>query len=226
VIAHTIKMIKSRLSLPHEVIISDGKSKDKTIEISRANADITVEYTGLKRQTIAEGRNDGAKVAHGDFLVYIDSDCYLPDINIFFNTALEHFKDENVVALTVAIKVLPEFETFADKVVFSSLNQYFRLVNNVFGVGISAGEFQMIRRSAFDKVGGYNPNLIASEDVDLFYRLGKIGKIVFDPHLTIMHTGRRAHKIGWPKLLSQWIANTISMSVFGRAHSKEWKVIR
>ena len=42
-----------------------------------------------------------------------------------------------------------------------------------------------------------------------------------DPHLIMFHTGRRAHVIGWPRLLSQWFFNYISMMFFGKSYSKE-----
>ncbi|MEA2715616.1 MAG: hypothetical protein QOG91_644 [Candidatus Parcubacteria bacterium] len=227
VIGETLADLKSRLTIPHEIIVTDGKSTDRTVEIARTYATAVVTYAGSARQTIAEGRNDGARAAHGEFLAFMDADCRFADPDAFFTEALTHFDaDPRAAGLTVAIRVLPRMETAADKIVFIIFNNYLRLVNNVFGLGISAGEFQMIRRSAFDKVGGYRPELVASEDIDIFYRLSKMGRIVFDSSITVFHTGRRAHKIGWPKLIATWIMNSFYMWTTGRAYSKEWKVIR
>lgn len=227
VIADTLKDLKSKLTIPHEIIVTDGKSTDRTVEIAHQLADAVVAYTGTKRQTIAQGRNDGVKASHGEFLAFMDADCHFKNADAFFTEALTHFqKNEKAVALTVSIRVLPAMETLADKVVFIFFNTYLRIMNNVFGLGIAAGEFQMIRRDAFEKVGGYREELVASEDIDIFYRLSKIGRIVFDSKITIYHTGRRAHKVGWPKLISTWIMNSLHMWITGRAYSKEWKVIR
>src|SRR5690348_5172807 len=180
VIAKTIGRLKAKLTLPHEIIVTDGKSTDKTVELARGAGATVVEYAGTARQTIAEGRNDGVKAAHGEYLAFMDADCEIMEPDKFFSTALAYFEAHpDVVAMTVSIRVLPEMETRADMIVFVVFNTYLRIMNNVFRMGIAAGEFQMIRRSAFDRVGGYNPKLVASEDVDIFFRLSKIGRIEF-----------------------------------------------
>jgi len=39
------------------------------------------------------------------------------------------------------------------------------------------------------------------EDAYMFRRLSTIGKTMIDPELTVLHTGRRAHQLGWPRLI-------------------------
>jgi glycosyltransferase involved in cell wall biosynthesis len=227
VIEKTLTLLKSELTLPHEIIVSDGKSTDKTVAIARGLADIVVAYNEPARQTIAQGRNAGARASHGDILAFMDADCSFSDPNDFFARALKHFENNpKLVALTVSVRVIPKLETFSDKLVFISLNNYFRILNNLLKLNIAAGEFQMIRRSAFVKMGGYNEKFVASEDIDMFHRLSKIGQIFFDHRLTVFHTGRRAHKIGWPRLLSHWFLNSVSIFIRRKAYSKEWEVIR
>jgi GT2 family glycosyltransferase len=86
----------------------------------------------------------------------------------------------------------------------------------------------VVRASSFKEVGGFNPRLVAAEDQDFFQRLRKIDKAKthFESSLRVYHTGRRAHKIGWPRLISIWIANGFSQRFFGRSVSKEWKEVR
>jgi len=81
----------------------------------------------------------------------------------------------------------------------------FYIQNNILGTGATCGEFQMVRRDVFKKMGGYREHLAVGEDMDLFYKLAKIGKTKTDPKLLVYHTGRRPHKIGWLKLIWQWI---------------------
>ena len=59
----------------------------------------------------------------------------------------------------------------------------------------------MVRRDVFTKMGGFNEKLTAGEDHEFFQRLAKAGKTHFEKSLTVYHTGRREHEIGWPKLL-------------------------
>lgn len=211
----------------HEIIVSDGNSKDGTIELSRAHADQVVVYDGPSRQTIAMARNLGAAAAKGDYLVFVDADVLIPDIDDFFRTARGEFDSRpNLVALTSKYRVFPEAATLGDRYNFTMLGVQFLLQNNVFGVGASGGEFQMVDAEAFRRVGGFDERLAAAEDMDLFRRLSKTGETRFVSDLTVWHTGRRAHAVGWPRLVWSWFANTVSVVVRGKSASREWKEIR
>lgn len=178
-------------------------------------------------KNIAAGRNAGTVGAKGDYFAFCDADTYLFDTNSFFQKAEEYFKkDEKLIALTVALRVLPEMETLIDRIVFTGLNFFHFLVNNIFPFGAAPGEFQMIQREAFQKVHGYDENIVASEDYDIFRRLRKIGKTKFVGSLVIYHTGRRAHAIGWPRLLWMWWGNFFAALFLKKSVSKEWENIR
>jgi glycosyltransferase involved in cell wall biosynthesis len=211
----------------HEIIVSDGGSDDGTLEICRASADHVLVYSGQQRQTIGMARNMGAAVATGEHLVFVDADVVIPDVNEFFEVAHEVFRVRpRLVGMTVKYRVFPELATFGDRYVFTMLGLQFFLQNNVLRIGAAGGEFQMIARDAFERVGGFNERLAAAEDMDLFRRLSKIGQTRFVGDLTVFHTGRRAHAVGWPRLLWSWFTNSASVFLFRRSASKEWKEIR
>jgi glycosyltransferase involved in cell wall biosynthesis len=223
VIEKTVKTLKAAMPAPYEIIVSDGRSKDRTVALAKACADKVVEYSGTVRQTIAAGRNAGAKAASGEFLAFMDADCSIPGPEFFFAKILKHFeRDPKLVAVNVAIRILPGAETFADWVIYNLFNDYLWFVNDVLHIGMAAGEFQMVRKEVFDRIGGYNESLAAAEDVELFNRLSRIGRVRYEKGLKIYHTGRRVHKVGWPRLLWQWNMNTISVALTGRACSKSW----
>ena len=225
IIEKTLKCL-SGYSGEKEIIVSDGHSQDKTIEIAKKYGKVAV-HDGSFRQTIGEGRNEGVKIAEGDFLVFLDADIFIPKPDIFFKKALEIFaKKTNLLALTVKIKVFPEEATWSDKIIFGYMNLMHLVSNNYLNVAVSAGEFQMIRADAFKKIGGFNPELVAGEDYDMFRRLKKIGETYFIKDLVVYHTGRRAHAIGWPKLLFQWFMNNLHVVFFKKARSKVWEEIR
>ncbi len=226
VLEKTLKGLKAQLTIPHEIIITDGKSTDKTIEIANKYADKVVTYEGVTRQTIAQGRNDGAKQAKGDLLIFLDADCTIPNPDVTLTRAIKQFEDPKLVALIAWIEVSKENRTFADWLVYTVFNSYLVLMNNVLNFGVSGGEFQMMRAADFRTVGGFNEKLVAAEDVELLSRLKKLGQLRIDPKLHVYHSGRRAHKIGWPRLLSQWFLNSFFMMFRGHAFHKEWKVIR
>ena len=217
----------SRYSGEHEIVVSDDNSTDGTVEICRRYTDNIVRYTEPEKQTIAQVRNRGAAAARGDYLVFVDADVVIPDINRFFRTAHDVFASpRRPVALTCFYRVRPELRTAADGFVFNVLGLQMFLQNNVFRVGGAGGKFQMVDAEAFRSVRGFNEELVAAEDMELFLRLSRIGRTRFERRLTVLHSGRRAHSIGWPKLLWRWFTNSVSVIVFRRSTSREWEEIR
>jgi len=227
VIEETLKRFRAAKRHRFEIIVSDGRSTDGTVEIARKYADKVIVYTGSKRQTIAMARNAGVREAHGEFLAFFDADVILLDPDNFFDEVLALFgRSTETVALTTGIRVLPEFETWSDRFFFTLINWAYFFENNILGIGAASGECQIVRHRAFDQLGGYREYLAAAEDQEFFRRLAKIGKTYYCRNLSVYHTGRRAHKIGWPKLLSLWIVNGIFVPIFGRSFNKEWREIR
>lgn len=227
IIEKTLKNLKEISAFPAEIIISDGRSQDRTLEIAKKYSDKVVVYEGKERQTIGGGRNLGAKKAEGEYLLFLDADVSIPDINSFLQSLVEEFQKNNLVAATVRLKVSKEEETISDKI-FSALaiNWIHIFYNNIVKIGSSSGEFQFIRKESFEKVGGFDERLVAAEDFDMFMRLAKIGKTRMINRLTVYHTGRRFHKVGWPRILWTWFANYIHMLFFKKTRIKEWSVIR
>lgn len=210
-----------------EIIISDGNSRDTTVAIAKQYTDKVVVYTGKTRQTIGGGRNMGAQIAIGDFLVFTDADVVIPDINKFFEKAFTYFKqDQKLLAITVKYKVFPEMSVLGDKIVFMLGNFFFLLLNNVFKFGTTGGEFIMVRTESFQHIGGFNEMIALSEDADLFQRLAKIGKTRYKGELFIYHTGRRVHKVGAVKIIFQWVFGWIALTFFKKSLVEEWKEVR
>ncbi len=217
----------ARYSGPKEIIVSDGKSTDRTIEMAGRYTDKIVTHAKDTRQTIGEARNAGANVAKGDFLVFLDADTHIENANSFFAELKKIFSEnQNMVGATVSIRVLKELETIGDKIVFTCLGYLNYILNNIIGSAGAAGEFQMIKRSAFEKVGGFDEGIVASEDYELFRRLHSVGRTRFVSKLVVYHTGRRAHAIGWPRLLATWFVNDLAVRLNKKSVTKEWTEVR
>ncbi len=224
-IAQTITQFKDNLTIPHEIIVSDARSKDRTVAIARETAHVVVVFDGT-RHTAGIGRNDGAKVARGEYLAFVDAGVLIPDPQAFFDRALAQFDDPQVVAVCCAQWAFPEIETWADRLSLGYLNFVVRLQNNLLHKGEANGKFMLVRRSAFDAVHGFREDLHTREDGDFFYRLSKIGRTVYDPSLVIYHAARRAHEIGWTRLWYIWTVNTIYFSLTNKSPTEDWTPIR
>ena len=224
------------LKLPHEIIVTDDKSTDQTAAFAQAAAKaatldgrslIQVLVPESKHRTIAANRNDGARRATGDILVFMDGDSRIMDVNNFFQKAMERFeKHPEMVALTGIFGVLPQLATRADKIVYFVFNLVHRFKNNVIHVGEAPGKFMMIRHDAFKKVNGFREDLVSREDGDLFQRLAKIGRTYCDKGLPVFHHGRRSRKLGWPRLLWIWMFDAAHLALFDKVYSKDWKPVR
>lgn len=226
VIAKTIAQFKDHLQIPHEIIVSDARSTDRTVAVARETAHVVVVFDGNKH-TAGIGRNDGAKVARGTYLAFVDADTHIPNTEDFFARALTHFESNpDVVGVTGPQRAHGAIETWADRLSFGVLNASLRFQNNVLHRGEASGKCMLVTKAAFDKVGGFREDLTTREDGDFFYRLSRIGRTVFDPSLMIFHGARRAHRLGWGRLWYIWIMNTISVALFNKAVADDWTPIR
>ncbi len=214
----TLRQFKG-LSIAHEIIVSDGGSHDRTVEVARAAGAQVIENTSGVRSP-SKQRNDGARAARGEFILFLDVTVELPDIERFLARALEHFKDPAVVGLCVPQWITPSKETKADRAVLAITNIVIQLQT------IGSGKFMLVRRSAFQKIGGFREKLMTREDGDLFIRLKKEGRVIFDSKLYILYAGRREHAWGWPKILWIWVRDTIGVMLFDRSPSEDWAPVR
>jgi glycosyltransferase involved in cell wall biosynthesis len=208
-----------------EVIVSDGGSRDSTIEIALQNSDIVKVHTNGRAQNIPSGRNEGAKHSTGDILFFINADVLFKDIFQFFDYIEKHFVNTKYLAMTCSVKVFPWEENKADKVYHWVYNNYFKILNSI-GIGMGRGECQIIKRDVFEEVNGYKEELAAGEDFDLFRRIEKIGKILFAKDLVIYESPRRYRKFGYKNVTLAWMKNGFSVLLRNKSLDKVWEQVR
>lgn len=215
------------LTLPHEIIITDGGSTDRTLDIAHAHGARTIVWDQQRRQTFGEAKNTGAALATGKYLVFIDADVLVPNPEAFFEEAVAAFeKNPKLAGITVPLKPLPENHSWVDAFFSAPLNWFYIVSNNVFHSGNSSGEFQMMRADLFRKIGGFGEHLAAGEDNEMFRRLATIGRTLSYFKLCVRHSLRRPHKLGWLTTYGIWLKNGFSVALRGKAAYKEWSVVR
>ncbi len=187
-IEKTLRSIKNqRTNLAYEIIVSDCKSNDKTVEIAKQYADKVV--TAEKR-SIASARNAGAKQAKGEILVFVDADTILmPDYLEFIYSKFQ--EDPALVALTTGFKISnqsPKF-VFAEEIANNYLDIHSRLSSTIL-IGINLCVYKYI----FDKIGGFKDVLL--EDAQISRDLEKVGKTKFFPERKVIVSARKPEKMG------------------------------
>jgi len=207
----------------YEIIVSDGGSTDRTLEIARRHCDKVVCFQPGETRSISACRSKGAKSASGDHLVFINADVRL-DIDRLLSVAHAKFSANGCVAMTCPIKCLPELEKTSDRIFSLILNFYYR-ISNVLGRGIARGECQLIKTEVYERAGGYREELVTGEDFELFVRLRKHGKVGFLNRVIVYESPRRYRKWGYIRTVSAWLLTSGPWAKV-RQFYKEWEAIR
>jgi len=213
----TILSRLSKVKPPVEVIVVDGGSRDRTIELAKQ---FTNKVYQTRKKGIACGRNYGAQKASGDILVFLDADVTFPVT--FVEKVLETFKDKTVVGATCNIMPM-QFQLGA--------TAFFKVYNMILRVFTrfkphSRGEFFAVRKSAFKVARGFDESMPCLEDHDLANRLSKLGRFVFISDLTVYESLRRFRKLGFRRVIGTWFMDYVSFMFRGKPVSQVWKPVR
>jgi len=206
-----------RVNPPVEVIVVDGGSRDRTLELAKHFTDKVYQ---TPQRGISKGRNYGAKKASGELLIFLDTDVTFP--TKFAEKVYETFEDPTVVGATC--NILPLQFHPAATVFFRVYNLILRVCTNF--MPHSRGEFFAVRKRAFRVVNGFDETMPCLEDHDLANRLSKLGRFVFISDLTIYESFRRFRKLGFWHVIATWFVDYISYIFRGKPFSQVWTPIR
>lgn len=223
-LAQTIVPLKSLTWLNKEIIVADGGSTDKTVAIAQELADkVYIRKRGEKNKSIAENRNKGASLASGKYLFFLDCGVKIGKLNEFVKSVLEIMEaDPKNAGITLEIRFYPSEENKVDRLNLWVINKTIINLNKI-KLGIAMGWVQVVACEAFIEIGGYNENLITSEDTDLFKRLNKVGRTICLKDFIAYGSAIKYHTEGWPKMAGLWLVNFISYIFRKKSYSKEWK---
>ena len=208
-----------------ELVVSDGGSADRTLEIARKHADTVVTNEEGIKQTIAMGRNLGARSAKGSVLVFLNADTLIGDPESFFATVAARIDAPGLAALTCRVEVYPDERRPVDRAYHGFYNWFFAAMNRV-GMGRGRGECHVMRREVFESVCGYADGIAAGEDYDMFRRLERVGRITFLEDVVVYESPRRYRRYGYFYVTVSWFINFLAVFFLRRSILSEWKPVR
>ena len=192
------------------VIVADGGSTDNTLkevnDLKRIYENqINIEI--VKGGTVSQGRNAGLQLVKTRYVVFIDADVQLYDRNQLLNTARK-LKEKKLIGANLRSR-----GSFKSQLAYSLFN----IVNKIIGVWrpFAVGSFFATRTSVIKNLGGWDEDLVHSEDWDLSakYSLKDFGRCSYP----IIVDDRRFKKMGyWGMAMMMW-----NSMILGRSYQKK-----
>jgi glycosyltransferase involved in cell wall biosynthesis len=154
-----VASIRRQQYAPLEILIVDDGSEDECERVATELGE-SVRYVRQQRAGPAAARNRGLELARGEFIGFLDADDEWPEQKLSIQLA--------------RLLAQPELDVVLGRVRYAALEggeipdlQYEGPEPILSNVHLGSG---LYRRRAFDRVGGFDPSLQYSEDVDWFLR--------------------------------------------------------
>ncbi|MDA2327532.1 glycosyltransferase family 2 protein [Bacillus cereus] len=189
----SIAGVFSELNYSNEIILVDSKSSDCTIKIASDLEINNLKIIKISESTIynaALGRNIGSKRAVGKYLLFLDGDMKL--YKDFLETGLKELNEKACAGL-IGIR---------DDLILNEKLKTSQVIKNKYNiktlkVAQHFGGALLIKKDAFDEVGGYRNYINAFEEPELYVRLKSKGYKIYEvPEKMIDHFDKPVGKIG------------------------------
>lgn len=208
---HLLKALHLQIEKNFEVIVVDGKSTDKTMDIAkewekkfnkRGNKFTIV---AASKNNVAFQRNVGAKLSCGEYLVFFDADIVIPRnyLSLIKKTILKTKKQ------FVGTLLKPETNIWQDRAITSLINLVIEIGNDI-GKPLLPGYDIIMKKKLFDHLGKFREDITIGEDQELTERAYTHD---YPPYIikypTIIHSSRRFRKEGYTSALYKYLLATL-----------------
>lgn len=217
-----LESIKKQDFTDYEIIIADGNSKDRTVQIAK-NYKCKIVIGG----SVAKGRNEGAKIAQGDLFLFIDADMFF-SFSGFLSESIKEFEKRKLKI--AGFSLCPIIDCFA----FSNIPKSKRIDKNLYQIyNLWAkinqkilpytGGVILIKKEIHQKIDGFDEEIKLAEDHNYARKAAKLGKFGFLSKFPILFSSRRFESDGRLKTYSKYILAEIYMSFWGPIKSDIFK---
>lgn len=216
-IEKTLQSIYSQTFSDYEIIVVANGCTDQTEELltkHTMNKLQKIRYFSLPQANVSVARNAGAVNAQAELLLFLDADTQLAVDSLQY--LQQQFKNGLAVATT---KARPDDRHWKFALALSLKNLY-----NSLKLYQGCSGALLCRKEDFQKVGGYDPELMVREHRKLILQLKKLGE--YECLNTRVTTSmRRYQQWGLTKLLWFWTKQWLNDKM-GELKGKEYERVR
>ncbi|MDP2734931.1 MAG: glycosyltransferase [bacterium] len=193
-----------------EIVVADAGSADRTREIAKSFGCKIV-----KGGMPGKGRNEGAKAAKGDALLFLDADATLPPG--FLKKFMKEFDRRRLDVAGCSMKVPGRKRIYR---VFEKLyTLYFRSTAKFYP---HATNCIVVRTWLHEAIGGFDETIMLGEDFEYIRRAAKNGKFGFLHKIWFFASPRRAEE-DMAKIIAQYFLAEVYMTLLGPIRSDIFK---
>jgi len=201
------------ISKNYEIIISDGYSTDKTLQIAKKYADKIVFE---EKRTISAGRQTGAMEADGRVIVSAGADIHV-DSTWLDSITRPIFEGTHVASIGPVVPL--DGTQIEDMFAHGFLTPLGGVLSKL-GMHFAVADNMAFDADSFREAGGFNPELVTGEDTDLIKRIKNHGKIAYSSEALAYVSMRRVREWGYWKYLTFHTTNFAKFHFQGKAHKK------
>jgi glycosyltransferase involved in cell wall biosynthesis len=191
-IGETLESVRVQTLPDWECLVIDDGSTDDTKSVVRrfAGQDARFRYVRQENAGVCAARNRGVSLARGEYIAFLDSDDHFAPDKLEWQVAALQADPGAVLVYGNTLQCKPPdmrhgwvyLGDIVDKPsgwAFESLLQ------------CSSIYAPLVRADVFRKTGGFDSAMIPGEDWDMWIRIARVGRIIFDPRI---HLHYRLHE--------------------------------
>lgn len=197
--------IKSQTFKDCEIIVSDAGSSDDTVPVAKKyGCRIIID----KKKGPGYGRNRGAEIAHGKYILFLDSDVFFPSRD-FLDKFMKIVEKRRIRLGSCLIEPYPA--RLLDRFISPITNTWILASAGI--APFAMGFFIFVSSAVHKKIGGFDETILVGEDQNYVRRAAKYAKFKAVSSMKICYSTRRLEKEGrltyYPKCLLMSLYQTI-----------------